>query len=216
MMPAAAPATTTPTTTQSHGSSAQFDEVRVPDATGLDVIARLADTNTAALLELNPQFVRGVTPPGREATVRVPRGRGTIVAERYDTLQVTSRTTFVDHYVTRGQTLSEIARLYRVSVTMIQGANPYLKPRGLRVGQRLIIPMSGRIVPRSAWNPPVDPTPRRTASTAGTVSHRIRSGETASQISRRYGVGLRALLDYNGLDMDSILKPGQKLRIPSR
>jgi membrane-bound lytic murein transglycosylase D len=193
----------------------QFDEVRVPDATGLDVIARLADTTTASLLELNPQFVRGVTPPGREATVRVPRGRGTIVAERYDTLPVTSRTTFVDHYVTRGQTLSEIARQYRVSVTMIQGANPYLKPRALRVGQRLIIPMSGRIVPRSAWNTPVDPTPRRTGSAGSTASHRVRSGETASRISRRYGVGLRALLDYNGLDMDSIIKPGQTLRIPS-
>jgi LysM repeat protein len=99
---------------------------------------------------------------------------------------------------------------------MIQGANPYLKPRALRVGQRLIIPMSGRIVPRSAWSAPVDPTPRRTASAGGTVSHRVRSGETASRISRHYGVGLRALLDYNGLDMDSIIKPGQTLRIPSR
>ncbi|MGH7539264.1 MAG: transglycosylase SLT domain-containing protein, partial [Gemmatimonadales bacterium] len=127
-----------------------FDEMRVPDATGLDVIARLADTTTAAILELNPQFVRGVTPPGREVTVRVPRGRGTLVAERYDTLQVTDRITFVDHYVTRGQTLSEIARHYRVTVTTIQGANPWLKPRALRVGQRLVIPMSGRVVPRSA------------------------------------------------------------------
>jgi membrane-bound lytic murein transglycosylase D len=194
----------------------QFDEVHVPEATGLDVIARLADTTTAALLELNPQYVRGVTPPGREATVRVPRGRGTMVAERYDTLSATSRTSFVDHFVTRGQTLSEIARQYRVSVTMIQGANPYLKPRALRVGQRLIIPMSGRIVPRSAWNTPVDPTPRRTGSAGSTASHRVRSGETASRISRRYGVGLRALLDFNGLDMDSIIKPGQTLRIPSR
>src|SRR5712691_10093486 len=34
-----------------------FDEVTIPDATGLDVIARLADTSVAAILELNPQFV---------------------------------------------------------------------------------------------------------------------------------------------------------------
>jgi membrane-bound lytic murein transglycosylase D len=122
----------------------------------------------------------------------------------------------VDHYVTRGQTLSEISRQYRVSATLIQDANPSLKPRALRVGQRLIIPMGGRIVPRSAWNTPVDPTPRRAASAGRTASHRVRSGETASQISRRYGVGLRALLDYNGLDMGSIIKPGQTLRLPSR
>jgi len=61
-----------------------FDEITVPDATGLDVVARLADTTVAALLDLNPQFVRGVTPPGRSVVVRVPRGHGTQVAERYD------------------------------------------------------------------------------------------------------------------------------------
>src|SRR5437899_12446157 len=48
-----------------------FDEVTVPDATGLDVVARLADTAVAVLLELNPQYVRGVTPPGRSVVVRV-------------------------------------------------------------------------------------------------------------------------------------------------
>jgi membrane-bound lytic murein transglycosylase D len=194
-----------------------FDEIRVPDATGLDVLARLADTTTAALLELNPQFVRGVTPPGREVTVRVPRGRGTQVAERYDTLPVTDRITFVDHYVTRGQTLSEIAKQYRVSVSMIQGANPRLKARSLRVGQRLIIPMSGRIVPRAAWNGPANASARPTSAVGGRTiasSHRVRGGETASQISRRYGVPLRTLLDYNGLTMKSIIKAGQLLRIP--
>lgn len=193
-----------------------FDEIRVPDATGLDVLARLADTTTAALLELNPQFVRGVTPPGREVTVRVPRGQGTLVAERYDSLPVSDRITFVDHYVTRGQTLSDIARQYRVSVSMIQDANPQLRPRTLRVGQRLIIPMSGRVVPRAAWRQPaVSPAAPRTApGTTIAASHRIRSGETASQIARRYGVTLQALLDYNRLTSRSILKPGQLLRIP--
>ncbi len=194
-----------------------FDEIRIPDATGLDVLAQLAETTTAALLELNPQFVRGVTPPGREVTVRVPRGRGTQVALGFDTLPVTSRITFVDHYVTRGQTLSEIAHHYRVSVATIQGANPWLKPRALRVGQRLVIPMSGRVVPTAARRSPVEAAAQTSGAAAGSGStvHRVRSGETASQISRRYGVGLRALLDYNGLDMDSIIRPGQRLRIPA-
>lgn len=192
-----------------------FDEIRVPDATGLDVLAQLADTTTAALLELNPQFVRGVTPPGREVTVRVPRGRGTLVAERFDTLPVTARITFVDHYVARGQTLSDIAHQYRVSLTTIQGANPWLKPRALRVGQRLIIPMSGRVVPVSARSVPVETaTPPRPVTGSVPAAHRVRPGETASQISRRYGVGLRELLDYNGLEMDSVIRPGQRLRIP--
>jgi membrane-bound lytic murein transglycosylase D len=194
-----------------------FDEVTVPDATGLDVIARLADTTVAALLELNPQYVRGVTPPSRSVVVRVPRGRGTVVAERYDSLPATARITFVDHYVSRGQTLSEIAQRYRVSVTMIQGANPRLRARALRVGERIIIPMSGRVVPASAWSVPPERRYRRVSSTeASRGSHRIQRGETASTIARRYGVSLTSLLNYNGLTMGSVLRAGDVLKIPEK
>src|SRR2546430_11690067 len=53
-----------------------FDEVTVPDATGLDVVARLADTAVAGLLELNPQDCRGRPPPGRSVVrPRPPRAR---------------------------------------------------------------------------------------------------------------------------------------------
>ena len=93
-----------------------FDEVSIPDATGLDVLARLADTSVAALLELNPQFVRGITPPARAVVVRVPRGTGAHVAEGYADLPINERVTFVDHYVSAGQTLSSIAQRYKVTV----------------------------------------------------------------------------------------------------
>ncbi|MBI1966714.1 MAG: LysM peptidoglycan-binding domain-containing protein [Gemmatimonadetes bacterium] len=194
-----------------------FDEISVPDATGLDVIARLCDTTVAAILELNPQFVRGVTPPDHAVTVRVPRGRGETAAVRYAVLPVTQRVTFVDHYVTRGETLSEIARRYRVSTGMIQASNPHLRPRALRIGQRIIIPMSGRVVPASAWS--VAPEPRvRRVSGVGTTdrTYRVRAGDTPSTIARAFGVTLSALLNQNGLTMGSIIHPGELLRIPVR
>ncbi len=40
--------------------------------TGLDVIARLADTTVAAIREMNPQYLRLATPPGVPAVVRIP------------------------------------------------------------------------------------------------------------------------------------------------
>ncbi|PYP12365.1 MAG: hypothetical protein DMD59_00325 [Gemmatimonadetes bacterium] len=198
-----------------------FDEVSVPDATGLDVLARLADTSVAAMLELNPQFVRGITPPGRGVVVRVPRGRGAQVAERYADLPVNERITFVDHYVTSGQTLSGIAQRYMVTVTMLQAANPHLRSHALRVGQRIIVPMSGRVVPRGAWSNPPEPRMRRvstryrTASADGT-RHRVARGETASAIAKQHGIGLMALLEANDLTMRSVIRPGDVLLIPSR
>jgi len=192
-----------------------FDEVLVPDATGLDVLARLADTTVAALLELNPHYVRGITPPGRSVTVRVPRGRGELVAGRYVELPVTERVTFVDHYVARGETLSEIARRYRVSQAMIEGANQRLRARALRVGQRIIIPMSGRVVPPSAWSIPPQRTYRRVAHAGPDGrSYTVRRGDTLSSIARSFRVRLAVLLNENGLTMGSIIRPGDVLRIP--
>jgi membrane-bound lytic murein transglycosylase D len=147
----------------------------------------------------------------------VPRGRGTHVAERYDSLPATDRITFVDHYVSRGQTLSEIAKRYRVTLAMLEGANPRIRSHALRVGQRIIIPMSGRIVPAGAWSTPPEPRYRRVSRTeASRGSHRVQSGETVSEIARRYGVPLAALLNYNGLTMASIIRAGDLIKIPQK
>ncbi len=202
-----------------------FDEVAVPDATGLDVIARLADTTIDAVLELNPQFVRGITPPGRTVIVRVPRGRGTEVAARYDSLPVNERVTFVDHYVGAGQTLGDIARRYRVTVAMLQEANPSLRPHALRVGQRIIVPMSGRIVPASAWSVPPEQHYRRLGgyeerssarSSGDGTNHRVAPGETLTGIAHHYGVSLANLLDYNDLEAGALIRPGEVVKIPPR
>ena len=192
-----------------------FDEITVPDATGLDVIARLADTTVAAVLELNPQFIRGITPPGREVTVRVPRGRGQAVALRYDSLPASERVTFVDHYVTRGQTVSGIAQRYHVTVAMITAANPHMRLSSLHIGQRVIIPMSGRVVPASAWSVPPEHR-SRTRAPLQKGSHRVTKGETVTSIARHYGVPLASLLDYNDLEVHTKLKVGQVIRIPPK
>ncbi|MGH7751543.1 MAG: LysM peptidoglycan-binding domain-containing protein, partial [Gemmatimonadales bacterium] len=190
-----------------------FDEVVVPDMTGLDVLARLADTTVTALTEINPHLVRGVTPPGREMVVRIPQGRGGRVAVRYAELPVNRRVTVVVHDVLRGETLSQIARRYRVSVDAIRTANRGVHPSRLRVGQRLVIPLSGRLAVAAAWRAPTDEPTVRTRSSRPS-NHRVQWGETLSSISRKYGVSLRALLDENDLTMSSVIKGGQLLEIP--
>ena len=64
--------------------------------TGLDVIARLADTTVAAIRELNPQYLRLATPPGVASVVRVPSGRGATTVAAYAELPPDRRVTFVE------------------------------------------------------------------------------------------------------------------------
>src|SRR2546422_7182008 len=51
-------------------------------------------------------------------------------------------------------------------------------------------------------------------SSAG--NHRVRSGETASEIARRYRVSLTALLNYNGLTMGSVRSEEHTSELQSR
>jgi LysM repeat protein len=75
--------------------------------------------------------------------------------------------------------------------------------------------MSGRVVPASAWSVPPERRYRRVSNTAESAgSHRVRSGETASEIARRYRIPLTALLNYNGLTIGSLLRVGDLLKIP--
>jgi membrane-bound lytic murein transglycosylase D len=121
-----------------------FDEVTVPDATTLDVVAEAAAADQGEIERLNPEVVRGITPPGIATTLRVPRGRGEGFAVAYARIPPEERVTIVEHRVTRGETFTHIARRYGVPVPELRAANPGVEPRRLQIGQRITVP----IVPR--------------------------------------------------------------------
>ena len=121
-----------------------FDEVVVPDATTLDVVAEAAQASQADIERLNPEVVRGITPPGRPTTLRVPAGSGDAFEENYARIPPSERVTFVEHRVVRGETLSHIARRYGIPLRDLQAANPRVSPRRLQIGQRLTVPIAPR------------------------------------------------------------------------
>jgi membrane-bound lytic murein transglycosylase D len=120
----------------------RFDPVTVPDATTLDVIARAASVSQEEIEHLNPQFVRGMTPPGRSSVVRVPLGRGAAFVTAYALIPANERVSFVEHRVASGETLSHIAIRYGVRVSDIEAANPRVRPRSLRIGTLLTVPVA--------------------------------------------------------------------------
>lgn len=200
----------------------RYDSLQVDFAVGMDVLARLAETTRSAMEELNPVFVRGVTPPDREVWVRVPVGTRDAVARRLDSLPAGQRITVISHQVARGETLSRIARQYGVSVEDIRLANR-LRSNFLRTGQRLVIPTAmtrSRGSSATRAQAPTRSATRATTARSGSRAttarriHVVRAGETAWSISQKFGVTLNQLLSANGLTRRSTLRPGQRLRIP--
>jgi membrane-bound lytic murein transglycosylase D len=187
-----------------------YDSIVVPTMTGLDVLARLADTTVAAIRELNPQYLRLATPPGVASVVRLPAGRGETTVAAYAELPPEKRVTFVEHFVARGETMGGIARKYRVSSRLLAEANPKVRPTRLRPGQRLIVPTGGAISSAMARRmaDPVVP-----AGTNRSGYHRVRRGETLSEIADEYGVTQRELRDWNSLPRSGMIRAGQRLRV---
>jgi membrane-bound lytic murein transglycosylase D len=187
-----------------------YDSIVVPTMTGLDVIARLADTTVAAIREMNPQYLRLATPPGVASVVRIPAGRGPATVAAYAELPPQRRITFVEHTVARGETMSGIAHRYHVSLRLLTEANPRLRGRFLRPGARVIVPTGGALSTSVARRmaDPVEP-----ASSSPTGFHRVRRGETLSGLAAEYGVTVRQIRTWNALEGGAGIRAGQRLRV---
>lgn len=189
-----------------------FDEVTVVDQTGLDVIANLADTTIRAIRELNPQYYRGATPPGEAVTVRVPRGSGNLVAREYARLDPSERVNFLEHVVRRGETLGEIAERYGVGLSAVRAANPRVRPRRMRIGQRLVIPLSQTARRRAASKSKARTVTRAAVPPSG--YHTVKWGDTLWIVSQRYGLTLRDLRAWNNIpEGETLLETGRRLRV---
>lgn len=97
--------------------------------------------------------------------------------------------------VRSGETLSDIADRYGVSVGTLMRMNGIRNPDLVQAGSRLQVP-----------GPTV---------TAGSGRHRVNSGETLSSIASQYQVRSRDLMALNNLRNANHVEVGQTLRLPS-
>jgi len=120
----------------------RFDRVSVPTATTLDVVARAAGATQREIERLNPEYIGRMTPPGRVSALRVPEGSGPVFEAAYALIPPEERVSFVTHRIVAGETLSHIAVRYGVRVSDIEAANPGLRPRFLKIGVTLTVPVA--------------------------------------------------------------------------
>jgi len=109
------------------------------------------------------------------------------------------------HYVRYGQTLSQIAMSYGVSVQALMQANGIRNPNHIYAGQKLCIPGGGGMQPM----PPMEP-----GYPSCQTQHAVRWGETLSGIAQRYGVSAYAIMKANGIWNGHRIYAGQTLCIP--
>ncbi len=124
------------------------------------------------------------------------------------------------HVVQRGETLSQIAARSGVSVQQLMSANKLSSPQALRAGQTITIPGSGPAqAPTQAAADKPRPAQTKPASdqakpaSGQTTLYKVQSGDTLWSLSRRFKVKEADLLRWNNLQKNSILRPGDTLKI---
>lgn len=106
------------------------------------------------------------------------------------------------HIVRSGDTLWDLARSYKVSISQLQAWNQ-LTSQTLRIGQELVI-----------W------TERKTAAAPSglsditrTIQYAVRQGDSLERIAHRFHVTVTDIERWNQIQRSHYLQPGQKLKL---
>jgi membrane-bound lytic murein transglycosylase D len=198
-------------------SWSEYEEVQIPSAALLSVIAKAAGVSEKDLIDLNPELRRACTPP-RPYQLKIPKGQAATFAQSWPDLQDKIRMTFAGHVVQKGDTIAGIARRYGVPAQGILEMNGLRSAARLRVRQELVIPKptGGAVVAARTPEPAerrevaaVHPRSAKAARAAAPAAAppegartrvRVQPGDTLWSISRKFGVEMTDLCRWNGIE----------------
>jgi LysM repeat protein len=139
--------------------------------------------------------------PGKDTEgYATPTPRGMVVTQTPD---ADGR---IVHVVQPYQALIPIAEAYQVPVDRILVLNGIQADWPLQIEQKLVID-PGNITP----SPTLSAIQRLTPDADGSYYHTVQGGETLTWIAGLYDVSLADLMNWNGLNTASVIRPDQKL-----
>ena len=197
--------------TITYDSAFVYDSVRVGPATPLAAVAKAANTTTASILELNPEILRGMTPPRDSFTVRIPLGTVGFDSA-FAALPVAERTAYKRSASRKNDTMVRLAARAGISVKQLEWYNPTLKAtrRGhVAAGETVLFPTAAVV---SAARDVPDPSIERYGSSGRSITHVVRKGESLGLIAKHYHTSVKSLMRLNGL-RKSIIFPGEVLLV---
>ncbi|HJV99249.1 MAG TPA: LysM peptidoglycan-binding domain-containing protein [Arthrobacter sp.] len=112
-----------------------------------------------------------------------------------------------EYTIARGDTVSSIAARHGLDTYEVLKLNNLQPNTIIYPGQKIKLSGSGS-TPAAT---PAAPAPAAPSSAGGTYT--VKAGDTLSAIASRHGVGLSDIFGWNGLNMRSIIYPGQKIKV---
>jgi membrane-bound lytic murein transglycosylase D len=172
------------------------DMVKPGRAIDLRLVAETIDVDVETLRTLNPSLLRLATPDDPAFELHLPLGSAPRFSAEIADIPPDKWVSWRRHRVAAGETLTAIAKKYRVTPKAIADANNLESATALNTGEKLIIPA----IQPSAENK------RRM------VSYRVRKGDTFLGIADRFSVESEDLLKWNRLKSKRVRR-GMVLRV---
>lgn len=189
-----------------------FDTVTVVEFMPLDQVAKAAGVELKDIQDLNLELSRWCTPPKESGYVlRIPEGTRDSFLVAYEKMDKKSFSRWQYHKVKSGENLGKIGRQYGVSVKDIQSAN-HLKNTRIRQGQTLLIPLPASAM-KSSNKAKAQPARQNAEKSDGVRRYKVRPGDNLGAISRKFGVSVANLREWNGLDENGSIKAGESLYV---
>jgi len=182
---------------------AQDNTHKVKSGESLSLIARKYKTSVDELIRLNPEAEKGLK---AGATLQLP-------AESADAGNVSKQVIGGDklHKVVSGESLSRIAKKYKVSIADLEKWNN-MRASDLKAGQELRISGSVEMEPAKAA-PVVQEKVEKITEPSSRGTHLVVKGETLSSIAQKEGTTVAIIREMNQLKNDRV-NLGQILKVP--
>jgi len=184
----------------------QYDKVMVPPAIDLRLIAKACEITVEELKDLNPELRRWCTPPDApEYEIKIPFGKSDLFRKNFESLRPGAAGSFKTHIVKKGDTLQQIARLYRVESEPILEINRLERKSRLSVGTNLLIP-----IPKETQGKASKP-----ASENGNqeIIYVVKTGDSLWSIANKYKVSISEIKNLNNLDGNDRIYPSDRLKL---
>jgi membrane-bound lytic murein transglycosylase D len=115
------------------------------------------------------------------------------------------------HVVRRGESIWTIARRNNIDPRTLMRMNNMRPGDTLPAGKRLVVSSKGKTSATGGRS--IAPSGKKSSSSARTVQHTVRNGDTLYRIAKLYQVTVSQIVSWNGIASNMTLRPGQKLNI---
>jgi membrane-bound lytic murein transglycosylase D len=189
-----------------------YDYVKVNNIVDLRLVSDATDTPYDYLQMLNPDLKRGITPPGVDHLLRLPTGKGKLLASALTRIPVEKRGSWRMLTAQNGDTFESIGRRTGVSAAAIEQVNGGIIKSGLKV----IVPVGGSVKNVVFSRGAMAKSGAATTGSAKIIAYKAKGGESLGDIAGRYNTPVRDIAALNRLSATAKLRPGQVIRVPVR